>query len=233
MLKTKREIAYAVGIVLALLAIIVVIAVGLHLKNKPANTGGQKSPDAVSAADVNADARGLIRDEETISFETVQDGLNDMGFLVTEEYYFTEVVSRSKLKELFNTGINIPLTESSYIGTYDGVITAGVDFGAIRVDTKPLGSKTKITVTVPKPVLQEPNIDPDSFELHSEKTGIANPFSVEEFNDSLKDLEAEVQKNAQAKGILDRAGEHAEQIIETFVASLLSGEDYTLEIVVK
>ena len=44
MLKTKKEIAYAVGIVLALIAAIVVIAVGAHLRHRPAGTDATSSP---------------------------------------------------------------------------------------------------------------------------------------------------------------------------------------------
>ncbi len=231
MLKTKKEIAYAVGIVLALIAVIVVIAVGVHLRHRPAGTDATSSP-APAAQAAAADAQGIVNEKNTLSFETVQDGLRSMGFLETEEYYFTEVVSRSKLKELFHTGIPLPLTESSFIGTYEGTITAGVDFAAVAVETEQFLGKTQVRVTIPAPVLQEPNIDPDSFELYSEKTGIANPFSVSEYNDVLSELEAEVQQNALDRGVLDRAEEHAKQIIGNFVASLLSGTDYELTIVV-
>lgn len=230
MLKTKKEIAYAVGIILALTAILIVVVVGLHLRNKPADADAVSAP-APSETAAAAAGTGLVKEKHTISFETVQDGLRDMGFLVTEEYYFKEVVSPTKMKKLF--GITLPLTESSYIGSYEGTVSAGVDFSAITVTELTVGETTKLTVTVPKPVLQDPVIDHDSFELYSEKTGIANPFSADEYNDALRELEADVQANALEKGILDRAGEHAEIMIENFVRSLLAGTDYTLEIVVK
>ena len=172
-----------------------------------------------------------MKDVQTVSFETVEDGLRDMGFLVTEEYCFKEVVNPTKMKKLF--GIGIPLTESSFIGTYEGTISAGVDFSEITVTELTVGGKTQLTVTVPKPVLQEPVIDHDSFELYSEKTGIANPFSAEDYNDALKELEAEVLENAQEKGILDRAETNAKRIVENFVRGLLSEQADAIEIVVK
>ena len=39
---------------------------------------------------------GLISEKQTIDVEIIQDGLRNMSFLVTEEYYFTEVLSNKK-----------------------------------------------------------------------------------------------------------------------------------------
>ena len=75
----------------------------------------------------------LVEVEKNISGEVIQDGLREMGFLVTEEYYFTEVISFSSVKKLFKT-ITLGITESSYLASYDGVISAGVDFEKISVE---------------------------------------------------------------------------------------------------
>ena len=180
-----------------------------------------------------ADVHGLVREEDETSFESVREGLRDMGLLVTEEYSFTEVVSREKSKELLGTGIVIPFTESSFVASYDGVIHAGVDCAGITVEVSRAGAVPQLTVTVPKPEIQSVDIDPDSFVLYSEKTGVWNPFSISEYNESLKGLEKVVKDRAAEKGVLERAETHAAQIVESFVGSLLSGTEYTLEIVVK
>lgn len=230
--KTKKRTGYVIGIILGLLAIIFVVAYGIYLQNKPSDAEAVESPDP-SDLMVGAYEHGFVQEVDTISFETVQEGLNDMGFLVTEEYRFTEVVTREKSMELLSTGIKIPFTESSYVASYDGVINAGVDFSKISVAVNQVGQQSQITITVPKPEIQTVDIDPDSFILYSEKTGIGNPFSVEEYNDSLTDLEDKVKGNAKAKELLPAAEEHAKKLIESFVGSLCAGKDYSLTIVVK
>lgn len=231
MLKTKKEIAYVVGIILALIAIVVIIAIGLRKTDENEETDAAGSAEITST--VVSEKHGLVEAEETISFETVQEGLRDMGFLVTEEYYYTEVMTHSKLLKVFGKEVKIPFTESSYVASYDGVIEAGIDFSAITVSIDSKDGKHQVTVMIPKPVIQANDIDPDSFQVYSETTGIANPFSVEEYNQSLKELERDVEKKAIENGILERAEEHAKQLIKGFVGGMLLDQDYTLEIVVK
>lgn len=230
--KTNKGIGYIVGIILGLIAIVIVVLYGIHLQNKSADEATVASPEPTELV-LNSDAQGITTVVDTIAFETVQEGLNDMGFLVTEEYFFTEVVTREKTKELLKTGITLPFTESSYVASYDGVVTAGVDFSKITVTVDPVDNHSKITITVPKPEIQTVSIDPDSFVLYSEKNGLGTRFSAEEYNESLKGLEDEVRNNAIDKDILGAAGEHAVQQIETFVKSLCAGQDYLLNIVLK
>lgn len=230
--KTKKRTGYVIGIILGLLAIIFVVAYGLHLQNKSSDAEAVESPEPSDLV-LDADAHGLVQEVDTISFETVQEGLNDMGFLITEEYRFTEVVTREKSMELLSTGIKIPFTESSYVASYDGVISAGVDFSKIVVAVDQVDQQSQITITVPKPEIHAVDIDPNSFVLYSEKTGIGNPFSVEEYNDSLKGLEDKVKGNEKAKEILPAAEEHAKKLIESFVGSLCAGKNYSLNVIVK
>ena len=86
-----------------------------------------------------------------------------------------------------------------------------------------------LTVTLPKAAIQSTEIDPDSFVLYSEKTGLGNPLSASDFNQSLTELEHDAQKNAVDKGVLERADEQAKLLIERFIQSVLVADSYTLE----
>ena len=227
MLKTKKDIARLVAIVLVLIATVVVIVIGVR-KSEEKNVSKKSA-----VSDEVVTEEGLLTTTDTISFETIQDGLNEMGFLITEEYYFTEVITRERSVELLRTGINIPFTESSYVASYDGVVTAGIDFSQITVDSELVDGKTHFKIVVPKAEIQTIDIDPNSFKLYSEKTGIGNSFSVKDYNESLKGLESTVEKNAINKGLLERAEEHAKQLVESFVNSLPHNSEYTFEIVEK
>ena len=76
-------------------------------------------------------------------------------------------------------------------------------------------------------------IDRDSFILYSEKTGLGNPLSASDFNDSLVGLQKDVETKAEEKGVLEKAQENAEMIIENFVKNLLPDEEYIVEVVVQ
>lgn len=163
--------------------------------------------------------------EKVISAQVISDGLRELGKLVTEEYYFTDVLSYSSALKFLGT-FNVPLTTSSFLVSYDGVVTAGVDFEKIEV-TKDEGSKT-ITVKLPAPEIMNVDIDPESFVLHAEKTGLGNPISVSDFNQTIAELESSAREKAMDKGLLTRAGENAEKVISHFVDSLLEPGAYTV-----
>ena len=165
----------------------------------------------------------IIEVEKKISGDIIQDGLRDMGFLVTEEYYFTEVVSYSSVKKLFKT-IKLGITESSYLASYDGVISAGLDFEKISVEKD--DEERIITIRLPKSEVKYMQIDPESFVLYSEKEGLGNKISLSDYNDSLIELEKNAEKKAVDRGLLKRADDNAKLVISNFVNSLVDTSDY-------
>ena len=196
--------------------------------------GSQKVSEQVPVPKPSTDsfvpaAPKLIEIEKEISVDTVEDGLRDMGILITDEYYFTEVVSFSSVKKFFKTDIKLTFTESSYLAGYDGVITAGPDFTATRVE-KDEAAKT-VTVILPKSQIRNVDIDPDSFKLFSEKQGFTNPLSASDFNSSLIELENTARQKALEKGILQRADENAVAIVTNFIGNLIDMSVYHVKVV--
>ena len=167
----------------------------------------------------------LVEVETEITAEVIADGLRDMGVLVTQEYYFTDVISYSSVKKLFN--LEVGFTESSYLASYDGVVTAGIDFTGVKVEKD--DEEGVIRITLPAAKLLNVDIDPESFELYSEKTGFANPISVQDFNDSVAALENSARSKAVEKGILTRADENARTVVRNFVKGLTGEDSYTVE----
>lgn len=156
----------------------------------------------------------------TVDIETIQEGLEDMGFLVTQEYYFTYVERYTKEKKVlrfFNS-----TAELAY--SYDGLVTAGVDFEKIKV-TKDDNEKT-ITIIIPDAEIQTVTLDKDSFQVYSEKEAMWNKLNAQDFNDSMAELEAEAKKRAIEKGILERAKEQAEELVMNFIGNDKSVADY-------
>lgn len=223
-MKTKKEKIYLVLILLVIAAATGVAVFGLRSGEISAPVQVTPRP---TAEVVIREVEKMVEVEKKISPEIVQDGLRDLGFLTTEEYYFTEIVSFSSIKKLFRTDIDLKFTESSYLASYDGTVTAGIDFSKLRVSMDE--EAKKITVLLPAAEIQSVTVDPESFELHSEKQGLGNPVSVEDFNTSLVELENNAREKAIARGLLPKAQENAKLVIGNFVNSLLAGEGYTLE----
>ena len=123
----------------------------------------------------------------------------------------------SSIKKLFS--IELGITESSYLASYDGVVSAGVDFSAIRLRRDE--ERGVITVELPAAQIRSVDIDPQSFQLYSEKTGLGNPVSAADFNSSLVELEASAREKALERGLLDKADENARRIIRNFIAGLV------------
>ena len=167
----------------------------------------------------------LVEVEREITAATIADGLRNMGVLVTQEYYFTEVISFSSVKKLFD--LEVGFTESSYLASYDGVVTAGIDFAAVSAEKD--DDAGVIRITLPAAEILNVDIDPESFEVYSERTGFANPLSVAAFNESLTALEDSVRDKAVAKGLLARADENARTVVRNFIAGLVDTARYTVE----
>lgn len=225
MAKSRKEKIYLALIITVVLAIAAVLAVGLSGCEAEGSNAIPAHTPRPSSEVVVKKIEKIVEVEKKVSAETIEDGLKDMGELITEEYYFTEVVSFSSVKKLFKA--NLKFTESSFLASYDGVVRAGIDFGEIRVEKDE--DAGRIRIYIPAAKIIGVDIDPASFELYSEKTGIGNPISVEDFNQSLVELESTAGEKAVDKGMLKRADENARRVIANFVGSLIDRTEYTLE----
>jgi hypothetical protein len=65
--------------------------------------------------------------------------------------------------------------------------------------------------------------------MYSEKEGLWNSMSMEDYNDSLVEFEDLARENAINKGVLEKADENAQTIIENFVMGMIEDSDYTIE----
>lgn len=221
-METKKKINIPFVTAIICLCLTIVVAVAWQL--------GRKTPvvaQTLASENVQPTTPKFqpITVEKAISAQVISDGLRELGKLVTEEYYFTDVLSYSSALKFLGT-FNVPFTTSGFLVSYDGVVTAGVDFEKIEV-IKDEDSKL-ITVRLPAPEIMNVDIDPESFVLHAEKTGLGNPVSVSDFNRSLAELESSAREKAVDKGLLIRAGENAERVISHFVDSLLEPGAYTV-----
>lgn len=219
---TKKKIF--IGIIICLsIAIIVALAVGIS------RMGKTELPEAKSGTAADLPAREtprLIQVEKEVTAEVIQDGLRDMGFLVTQEYDCTGVLSASKVKTIFN--IDIPFTESSYLISYDATVEAGIDFTKVKVEKD--DNAMEVRVYLPDAEIKSVAVDHNSFVLYSEKDGLGTSMTVKDYNDSLVEYESTVRKKAVDKGVLEKASENARMVVGNFVRSLVDTTQYRISV---
>lgn len=157
------------------------------------------------------------------SSETIRDGLANMGVLITQEYYFTQVETYTKEKNIF---LIIP-SSSGFMYSYDGAVLAGVDFEKIGVQTDE--DRKVVTVDLPPSEIQAVTIDRDTFKIYSEKESIWNPLKLEDYNISLAEFEDAAKEKALGSGILERSDQQAQKLVSEFIVSLPAANGYTVE----
>ena len=161
----------------------------------------------------------------TVNIDTIQDGFDDMGFLVTQEYFFTQVETYTKDKKI----LGVFDSSSGFTYSYDGKVTAGIDFSDVTVSENK--EEKKITVEIPSSIVNSVDIDPKTFQVYSEKDSLWNPLKIEDYNVSLEEFEDTARQKAYDNGILDRSDEQAKELIKKFVEGFPGVSEYDIEIV--
>lgn len=214
-LKQSRNIIYLAIIAISFIAILV-LCIDFSKNNKKEQT----TPNtATTAASLEKKENVVI----TVNVETIKDGLNNMGTLITQEYYFTQVEKYTKEKNVL--GFIPSSSEIAY--SYDGNVTAGVDFEKIEI-SKDDASKT-IFIDIPESEIQTVSIDKSTFQVFSEKDSIWNPMKLEDYNISLSEFEEAAKKKALDSGILERSDEQAKALIGNFIKNFPSANGYKVE----
>ena len=160
----------------------------------------------------------------TVNVETIKDGLNNMGTLITQEYYFSQIATYTKEKKV----LSIFNSEAGFTYSYDGSVTAGIDFE--QVEIKKDEDAKMIIVELPRSSIQTVNIDTSTFKVYSEKESLWNKIKLEDYNLSLGEFEEQAKKKALDNGILDKSDEQAKTLIVNFIKNFPNVSDYGIEV---
>ena len=215
-MKKASNVFYYVVIAVSLVAIIV-LGAG-YLK-------GRKQAASETSSDIQIEALKPKEDKVQITIDTeiIQDGLEGMGILITQEYYFTQMERYTKTKQI--VGPLSSTAEFSY--SYDGAVKAGIDFEKISISTDDKGKVIK--VKLPESEIQDVTIDKSTFKKLSEKEYLWNSFNIDDYNMSLVEFENAAKEKALANGILDRSDEQAKQLVQNFIRNFPQASEYTIE----
>ena len=216
-LKNHRNQIY-IGITVLALVVAIVLSLDFSARRKAEREEAAQTVTTIKEKEKKD--RAVI----TVNTKTIQDGLVNMGFLVTQEYYFTQIETYSKDKNILFV---IPTT-SGFTYSYDGAVMAGVDFAGIKIETDT--DRKSITVEMPASEIQAVTIDKDTFKIYSEKDSLWNPLKLEDYNVSLVEFENAAKEKALASGILTRSDEQARSLVrQQFISSLPGTAAYTVE----
>ena len=170
------------------------------------------------------------KNQEPVAYTTKQIdfGLSDIGELVTQAGYYTNVNTIIKPERTI-AGIPIPGTSSKALMTYQGVIRAGVDFSQIQMD---VDTENKIvTLHMPAPTILGNEVDMSSCEIYDESNSVFNKIDVNNFNESVQDMQKKSEAQAIDHNILGSARSNAETLIRTMFKQTEGTSEYSLKFV--
>lgn len=203
-----------ISVIAIVLAAILILSYGIRR--------GAKGPDTPTTVTTIKEKEKKDKVLVSVSAETVREGLANMGVLITQEYFFTQVETYTKEKTIFKV---IPLA-SGFMYSYDGTVLAGVDFANIKIAMDE--DRKILTVEMPGSEIQAVTIDKDTFKVYSEKDSLWNPIKLEDYNISLAEFEDTAKQKALDNGILEKSDEQAENLVRGFIGSLPNVSKYTV-----
>ena len=160
--------------------------------------------------------------EGEVTSTTIGASLGDIAQLSVEEYVFSDV-GRFDQEGLEVLGVRVPFTGRNFLVTYDGRVTAGIkDASLIDVQL----ADGEVDVQLPEVEVLESHIDADSVKVYDQTMNPINQLRVEDITGFIADREADAREKAIASGLLDRAGQHAEELVRAHVAALVAGTEY-------
>lgn len=159
--------------------------------------------------------------------KTTKLGFENIGELATQSVTCTSVRVDTKDRSIF--GMSIPFTKSKAIYSYDTTIKAGINFSNVKwrlEDTEE--SEKNIYVDIPEIQILSIEIDPNSFKLYHEDESIFAPMTLEEHNESMKELESTAQEDAIKNGLYDKALENAKVLLTAFISQVYDQDEYKI-----
>ncbi|MGN0396490.1 MAG: DUF4230 domain-containing protein [Candidatus Fimimorpha sp.] len=168
-----------------------------------------------------------LREINQFEGKTTKIGFEDIGELVTQSAYCTEINVTEDSRKLF--GLTIPFTQSKYIYSYDVIIKAGLDFKKIEWSEK----DNRIEVRLPEVKVLSNEIDMDSFKVYHEDESIFAKITLSENNEAMKNLKQTAEKNAIANGLLENAISNAKTLLTGFFGNVYNLEEYEITFIDK
>lgn len=206
----KWSVILAVAIMIFIVSLAVINLIGEE---------AEAVPVTVAVTDVTNGE--TVEKKYTVTSEFLEKNLKNVGRLSTVDATYNGVITAEDGKyKIF--------TQKGYSMYYIGTVTAGIDVDKIDISI----SDNKVTVTLPKAVMQEPVVDTDSIVFADVKKALFNWTTLEDGIDGIKIAEKELRLQAYEDDILTKADEQAENIIRMLLEDIVRNSEGEPELVI-
>ena len=168
---------------------------------------------------------GTRFDEPKITATGLTQQLQEIEELATMSYNYTKVGKFSdNLK--FN-GWDIPLTQKSFLITYNGKLKAGIKMDKIKISIE----NNTIIVSIPEIEILSNEIDENSIEVYDETKNVFNPISISDYTAFAKKQKETVAEEAIENGLLSEAATKTQSTIKKYLNAIPGISDsYEIEV---
>ena len=138
--------------------------------------------------------------------------------------------SGSNNDKLSFNGWKIPLTQKTFIITYNGSIKAGIDLKQAKISI----DNDQLNITLPAAKILSHEIDEKSIEVYDESSNIFNQISINDYKSFATKEKKKNEKEAISNGILEKSKTKAEQTLTTYLQAIPEIKDhYKLNITIE
>ena len=164
-------------------------------------------------------------DEPKITATGLTQQLQEIEELATMSYNYTKVGKFSdNLK--FNVW-DIPLTQKSFLITYNGKLKAGIKMDKIKTSIE----NNTIVVSIPEIEILSNEIDENSIEVYDETKNVFNPISISDYTAFAKKQKETVAEEAIENGLLSEAATKTQSTIKKYLNAIPGISDsYEIEV---
>ena len=146
-----------------------------------------------------------------ITSSFIQSKLENIDTLSSVKYMYTNI-GRFEDRNEFK-GITIPFSSKSFVISYDGVMSAGIEVDKIKVKN----SNNKIIIDLPASKIISHEIKEETIEVFDETKNIFNQISVKDYSNFTTEEKKKMEKKAIDNGLLIEADKEAQKSIKDLI----------------
>lgn len=161
-----------------------------------------------------------ITESHKTDLQIVEETIENASRLETADYVCTIVEDSYSCKKMF--GKDIKFTETGYIVSYKGTVSAGIDLSKATV--KQLDKNT-IEILLPQIEVYEPNFDNASMKKYDEKNSVFNPLTIDDVNETEINAKNKIKEEAINYGIEEKAKANAEEMVLSLMSQVLNNSE--------
>lgn len=163
---------------------------------------------------------GSKDNEPKVTSTTLKNQIVEINELAVYSYDYSKVGKFSNNLTFY--GWDVPLTQKSFLITYNGTMKAGID---LKKTTVKVNKKT-IDITLPQSEVLSHVIDENSIEVYDETNNVFNQISINDYKTFAKKEKKKNEKEAIHNGLLDKANDRVKEILTTYLHSIPEIKDH-------